>query len=311
MGGAGSIGIGGFRTRKGKFEMAKKKALARGLDSLFSENTPASEDGGITKLHIFDVEPKSDQPRKDFDTESLSRLADSIAVNGVLQPILVREREGGTYQIIAGERRWRASKMAGLSEIPAIIMEADDMLTAEIALIENLQRENLNPYEEAEAYRALIDSFDLTQEEVSAKLGKSRSAIANSMRLLDLPEKVAVYLRDGSLSAGHCRALLGLKDKSVMDSVARRVIVRNLSVRETEAAVKAINKAKPAEKEDGSAPLKVDYVAELERRVTGLSGRYCKITSKGRRKTVTVEYNTEDDLEELLGLICGSKVTED
>ncbi len=290
--------------------MAKKPALARGLDTLFSDNAPASSESGITTLRIFDVEPKGDQPRKEFDTEALSQLADSIAANGVLQPILVRERDGGMYQIIAGERRWRASKMAGLSEIPAIVMEADDLLTAEIALIENLQRENLNPYEEAEAYRALIDSFDLTQEEVSAKIGKSRSAIANSMRLLDLPENIAVYLRDGSLSAGHCRALLGLRDKSAMDTLAKRVVARNLSVRETEAAVKAMNKAKPSEEKE-AAPLRVDYVAELERRVTGLSGRYCKITSRGKRKTVTLEYSSEDDLEALLGTICGAKITED
>lgn len=290
--------------------MAKKPALARGLDTLFSDNAPASSESGITTLRISDVEPKGDQPRKDFDTEALSQLADSIAANGVLQPILVRERDGGMYQIIAGERRWRASKMAGLSEIPAIVMEADDLLTAEIALIENLQRENLNPYEEAEAYRALIDSFDLTQEEVSAKIGKSRSAIANSMRLLDLPENIAVYLRDGSLTAGHCRALLGLRDKSAMDTLAKRVVARNLSVRETEAAVKAMNKAKPTEEKE-AAPLRVDYVAELERRVTGLSGRYCKITSRGKRKTVTVEYSSEDDLEALLGTICGAKITED
>lgn len=290
--------------------MAKKPALARGLDSIFSDNTPASAEGGITKLRIFDVEPKSDQPRKDFDTEALSRLADSIAANGVLQPVLVREREGGMYQIIAGERRWRASKMAGLTEIPAIVMEADDLLTAELALIENLQRENLNPYEEAEAYRALIDSFDLTQEEVAAKIGKSRSAIANSMRLLELPDSIADYLRDGTLTAGHCRALLGLRDKSAIDTLANRVVARNLSVRETEAAVKAMNKARP-KNDDEIEPLKVDYVAELERRVTGLSGRYCKITSKGKRKTVTLEYSSEEDLEELLGTICKAKITED
>lgn len=290
--------------------MAKKPALARGLDVVFSDNTPMSAEGGITKLRIFDVEPKSDQPRKDFDTEALSRLADSIAANGVLQPVLVRERAGGMYQIIAGERRWRASKMAGLTEIPAIVMEADDLLTAELALIENLQRENLNPYEEAEAYRALIDSFDLTQEEVAAKIGKSRSAIANSMRLLELPDSIADYLRDGTLTAGHCRALLGLRDKSAIDTLANRVVARNLSVRETEAAVKAMNKARP-KNDDEIEPLRVDYVAELERRVTGLSGRYCKITSKGKRKTVTLEYSSEEDLEELLGTICGSKIAED
>lgn len=291
--------------------MAKKQALGRGLDSLFSDNTSASPDSsGVTKLHIFDVEPKDDQPRKDFDTEALSQLADSIAQNGVLQPILVRETGGGMYQIIAGERRWRASKMAGLSDIPAIIMEADDRLVAEIALIENLQREDLNPYEEAEAYRSLIQSFELTQEEVASRLGKSRSAITNSLRLLELPDSVCDMLRDGSLSAGHCRALLGLKDKSSIELLAHRVEASELSVRETEAAVKAMNKAKPKDEEDDTK-VRVDYVAELERKVTGLSGRYCKITAKGKRKTVTVEYDTEKDLEELLGLICGEKITED
>lgn len=298
-----------FIEKKDK-KMAKKRALGKGLDNLFSDNDlPAG--GGVTSLRLSDVEPKADQPRKDFDEEALESLAQSISQNGVLQPILVRESFGGMYQIIAGERRWRASRLAGLTEIPAIIMEADDLHTASIALIENLQRENLNPYEEAEAFRMLMSGFDLTQEEVSARIGKSRSAVANSMRLLELPESIAVFLRDGTLSAGHCRALLGLKNKDAMLTLAQRVVARNLSVRETEAAVKAENKTprqKPATDED---TVSVDYVAELEKRVTGLSGRYCKITAKGSRKTVTVEYSGEDDLEALLAAICGSKITED
>ena len=189
--------------------MAKKNALGRGLDTIFSDNTPDASPGGISSLRISDVEPKADQPRQDFDTDALASLAESIAQNGVLQPILVRESGGGLYQIIAGERRWRASKMAGLTEIPAIIMEADELKTAQLALIENIQREDLNPVEEAEAYRTLMTSFDLTQEEVASKVGKSRSAVANSMRLLELPEAVAKYLRDGILSAGHCRMCSG------------------------------------------------------------------------------------------------------
>lgn len=293
--------------------MAKKRSFddARGLDSLFAENQFTSQSGGTTKLRLSDVEPKADQPRKDFDEELLSSLADSIAKNGVIQPILVRPVSDGMYQIIAGERRWRASKLAGLSEIPAVIMEADELHTAELALIENLQRENLNPYEEAEAFRMLMTGFDLTQEEVAERLGKSRSALANALRLLDLPECVAVYLRNGSLSAGHCRALLGLKNRDSMEALAERVIARNLSVRETEAAVKAQNRTERIKPKEADNTVSVDYVAELEKKVTGLSGRYCKISTKGSRKTVTIEYGGEGDLEALLSAICGSKITED
>lgn len=290
--------------------MAKKNALGRGLDMIFSDNTPEGPSGGITSLRISDVEPKADQPRQDFDTEALASLAASIAQNGVLQPILVRESGGGLYQIIAGERRWRASKMAGLSEIPAIIMDADELKTAQIALIENIQRENLNPVEEAKAYRTLMDSFDLTQEEVSERVGKSRSAVANSMRLLELPEKVADYLRDGILSAGHCRALLGLKDKDKMSELADLAVQKALSVRDTEKAVRGANKP-PKEETEEPCSCSVNYVAELERKVTGACGRYCRINGKGKRKTVTLEFSDEDDLEKLLFALCGKDVTEE
>ena len=276
---------------------------------IFSDNTPEENGGGVVKLRLSDVEPNGDQPRQQFDQEALSQLADSIAANGVLQPILVRPATGGTYQIIAGERRWRASKLAGLLEIPAIIMETDDLKTAQLALIENLQREDLNPYEEAKAYKALLTEYSLTQEEIATTLGKSRSAVANSLRLLDLPDEISVLLRDGSLSAGHCRALLGLRDKSNIGALAARVIARNLSVRETESAVKALNRKKPdTEHDDG---ISVNYVAELERRVTGLCGRYCKIAAKGARKTVTVEYSDEKDLEELLSTLCGRSIADE
>lgn len=290
--------------------MAKKNALGRGLDTIFSDNTPDASPGGISSLRISDVEPKVDQPRQDFDTQALEALADSILQNGVLQPILVRESGGGLYQIIAGERRWRASKMAGLTEIPAIIMEADELKTAQLALIENIQREDLNPVEEAEAYRTLMTSFDLTQEEVASKVGKSRSAVANSMRLLELPEAVAKYLRDGILSAGHCRALLGLRNREMIGEIADRAVQKSLSVRETEKAVKDANKEKKEAKETSDA-LSVNYVAELERKVTGSCGRYCKINSRGKRKTVTVEYTGDGDLETLLSAICGKDITEE
>lgn len=287
--------------------MAKKTGLGRGLDFIFDDNSIETENSGVTTLRISEVEPKSDQPRKNFDNEALSQLADSIAANGVLQPILVREGGNGFYQIIAGERRWRASKLAGLTEIPAIIMEADDLKTAQIALIENIQRENLNAYEEAKAYRALIDRFELTQEEVAGKLGKSRSAIANSLRLLDLPDEISDLLQTDKLSAGHCKALLGLHDRSKLRSLAEKIVNNNLSVRDAEALVRQANKVKKEEPE--ITPLKVDYVAELEKKVTGLTGRYCKIQTKGARKTVSIEYGGEGDLEKILSLLCGKDIT--
>ena len=280
------------------------------MDNLFSENEHVSKGSSITKLRLCDVEPKADQPRKDFDEDLLQSLSESIAKNGVLQPILVRQIDGGIYQIIAGERRWRASKLAGLLEIPAIVMEADELHTAELALIENLQRENLNPYEEAEAYRMLIASFDLTQEEVSERVGKARSSVTNTLRLLELPETVVAYLKNGSISQGHARALLGLKNTDDMLPLAEKIVSEKLSVRETEAQVKVLNKPKK-EKAPEDETLKVDYVAELEKKVTGISGRYCKIKTKGARKTVTIEYSGDGDLEALLSAICGSKITED
>lgn len=290
--------------------MAKKPALGRGLDMIFSDNTPDQPQDSVIKLRLSQVEPKSDQPRQHFDPEALSQLADSIAANGVLQPILVREGQNGLYQIIAGERRWRASKLAGLTEIPALLLEADDLRTAQLALIENLQREDLNPYEEAQAYQTLLAQFDLTQEEVAGRLGKSRSSIANSLRLLDLPECIAVMLLDGRLTAGHCRALLGLRDKDGIEALAQRIVARNLSVRETEAAVKAQNKQRPAPapKEPG---VQVNYVAELEHKVTGLTGRWCRISTKGGRKTISIEFSDETDLETLLETVCGKKITEE
>lgn len=294
--------------------MGKKSGLGRGLDTIFSENEISeSASGDVTRLRIAQIEPRADQPRRNFDTEALSQLADSIAQNGVLQPVLVRpSTQTGFYQLIAGERRWRASKMAGVSDIPAIIVEADELKAAQFALIENIQREDLDAWEEATAYERMIREFGLSQEELALSLGKSRSAVANALRLLDLPEEIVAMLRDGSLSAGHCRALLGLKHPDAMLPLAQRILRRNLSVRETEAAVRAVNRraAEEAEADAASTEVEVDYLAELESRATSLIGRRLKIQAGKRRSVISIEYQNEDDLEELLVKLCGSAIME-
>ena len=221
--------------------MAKNKGLGRGIDAIFSDNSIEQTPDAATKIRISDIEPRKDQPRKTFDKEALAGLAESIAANGVLQPILVMETAEGTYSIIAGERRWRAAKMAGLSEIPAMIMEIDEVTASKIALIENLQREDLNPCEEARGYRELMKKYDLTQEQIASGIGKSRSAVANSLRLLDLPDEVLDMIADKRLSAGHGRALLGLRDRDRILPLAERISLRNMSVRDAEAAVKKEN----------------------------------------------------------------------
>ena len=292
--------------------MAKKMSLGRGLDSIFGDNEIETKDSQVQKVRIGLIEPKADQPRQHFDSEALSQLADSIAIHGVLQPILVRpSSQAGFYQIIAGERRWRASKQAGLTEVPVIVVDADELQTAQFALIENLQREDLDAWEEAVAYSRLMRDFGLTQEEVSGKLGKSRSAIANALRLLDLPEDVADLLRSKQLSAGHCRALLGLKDKEQMFALANRAVLRNLSVREVETAVKAANRNRKAEIAPADdTVVRVDYLAELEKRATSLIGRRVAIQAGKRKKILTVEYQTNEDLEELLLRLCGNEIIE-
>ena len=295
----------------------KNSGLGRGLDAIFLDNTlDDKKDSGenvITMLKLVMVDPKADQPRKYFDPELLEELSDSIKENGLLQPILVREYGDGRYQIIAGERRFRASKMAGLDEIPAIILDTDDKKVAEISLIENIQRENLNPIEEAMAFRSLATEYGMTQEELAFKVGKSRSAIANSTRLLDLPDEVLEMVANGDISAGHGRTLLGLKNREFMLVLANKVVEFDLSVRQLEEEVKKANNAKP-EKEDNpeeeKTPL-VDYVRELELRVQSHLGRVCKINGKGRKKSVTLFYEDNEDLDELLKSICGSAFIEE
>lgn len=293
--------------------MAKRlSGLGRGIDAIFLENTLENETeatgGGIKTLRVSQMEPKGDQPRKYFDTEALAQLAESISAHGVLQPILVRAVGDDRYQIIAGERRWRASKMAGLSEVPVIMLESTEQEAAQIALIENIQREDLNPLEEAAAYRALAEEFHLTQEEISAQIGKSRSAIANSLRLLDLPEALRAYVVSGELSAGHARALLGLRDPEEMEILGRIVAEKGLSVRMTEEEVRRRNKRRVKEEpeEEETAPQVVDYAKELEGRIMASLGRRVKLDNKKGKGTITFFYEDNEDLEAFLRDVLGN-----
>ena len=289
--------------------MAKKNSgLGRGLDIIFLDNAPVEDERDdsdrISHIKVSLIDPKSDQPRKYFDKEALEQLAESIVENGLLQPILVREYGDGRYQIIAGERRFRASKIAGLSEIPAIVLEKDDKKAAQIALIENIQREDLNPLEEALAYKSLAEEYDMTQEELSFKVGKSRSAIANMLRLLDLPDEVLTLVASKELSAGHARTILGLKNRDDMILLAQRAVEDDLSVRVLEDEVKRMNKPKKEEVEEEPLPI-VDYFRELELRMQSHLGRRVQIDGKGRKKTVTLTYEDNEDLDEIIKLLCG------
>ncbi len=286
---------------------AKNTGLGRGLDAIFLDNSTDNTEHGQTLLRLSDIEPNADQPRKSFEPEALAQLADSIAANGLLQPILVRDLGNGFYRIIAGERRWRASKMAGLSEIPAIIMDIDDKKAAELALIENIQRRDLNAIEEAAAYKALLEEHNMTQEEVSRVLGISRSALANTVRLLDLPDSVAAMVVSGVLTAGHARAILGLLRRSDMEKAAKLVENRGLNVRATESLVKAMNKAaaRPDTNDTDEDILpQVDYVKELERRMTAELGRRTRICASGKVKKLEIEFSDNDDLQVLIELLC-------
>ena len=293
--------------------MAKKHSgLGRGLDAIFLDNAleRASGENSITVLNLSLIDPKSDQPRKLFRKEPLEELAASIKENGLLQPILVREyQDSGRYQIIAGERRFRASKMAGLTEIPVIVLDKDDQKVAEISLIENIQREDLNPIEEALAFKALIEDYSLTQEELSEKIGKSRSALANAIRLLDLPEDVLEMVMMGDITSGHARTLLGLNRRENMILLAHKVVEYRLSVRELEAEVKRMNKIPdelPAVENDPPAEPVVDYFREMELRMQSHLSRIVKINGQGRKKSITLFYEDNEDLDELIKTICGS-----
>ena len=290
---------------------AKKSGLGRGIDSIFLDNEfESTPEGGVKTLRISQIDPTIGQPRKTFDQEALAGLADSIAAHGVLQPILVREVAPDRYAIVAGERRWRAAKLAALSEIPAIVVEMDEKTAAEVALIENIQREDLNPIEEAEAYETLSTEYRMTQEEIAARVGKSRSAIANTMRLLDLPDEILTMVASGDLSAGHARTLLGVKNRDDMLILADRTVELDFSVRQLEEEVKRINKPKKPEPVEEELPV-VDYFREMELRMMSHLGRKVKIEGKGRKKSVTLFYEDNEDLDELLATICGKEFLEE
>lgn len=291
--------------------MAKRNAIGRDFYSLMFDNTPPADtsSAAATSIRISEIEPRSDQPRKTFEHESLEHLADSIAQFGVIQPIVVRENKNlaGTYEILAGERRWRAAKMAGLSEIPAVILDGDDLKAAQVAVIENVQREDLNPIEEALAYQTLLEGFHLTQEEVSKQVGKSRSAITNLLRLLDLPDEVLEMVKNGSISAGHARALLGLKNPEQMISLAQRIVEKDLSVRDVEKTIRLLNyspdEGESDEKEDNIQ--KKVYMKDLEHRAVTVLGRRVRILKTPKKKVVELSYSDDNDLEALLTAICG------
>ena len=291
--------------------MAKKAGgLGRDFYSIFDDNILESKKGAAESIRISDIEPRRDQPRKTFEREALEVLADSIAAYGVLQPIIVRENPiaEGTYEIIAGERRWRASKMAGLTEIPAVIFDGDELKAAQVALIENIQREDLNPVEEAMGYGALIDKFGLTQEQVSKQVGKSRPAIANMLRLLDLPKEVLEMLKEGTISAGHARALLGLDSEELMIEYANKIVERSLSVREVESLVQRINNLRSDSEEEKVHPQIKTHMKELERRAMSTLGRKVRISRSSHKKVIEISYSDDEDLESLLTSLCGNTI---
>ncbi|MDR2753102.1 MAG: ParB/RepB/Spo0J family partition protein [Oscillospiraceae bacterium] len=287
----------------------KKGGLGRGLDSLFEDNGGLEEQtagAGSAKLRIMDVEPNRDQPRQDFDEAALAELSQSIAENGVLQPILVRPMPSGVYQIIAGERRWRAARMAGLSEIPAVIRELTDEQAMAAALIENLQRENLNPMEEALGYRLLMDTFRLTQDDVAKRLGKSRSAVANALRLLRLPKEVQDELRKGVLTGGHARALLGLQEADDVAEAARLMAEGALNVRDAEHIVKKMNNDRlhpKGEKKTAPPPFQPSrrdsFFDEVQLSLEQTLGRRVKVSNQGAGGTLTIDFFDQEDLKYL------------
>ncbi|MCI9405424.1 MAG: ParB/RepB/Spo0J family partition protein [Oscillospiraceae bacterium] len=276
----------------------RKGGLGKGLDALFIDNTT---DNGPVTLRISEIEPNRGQPRKEFEESALADLADSIREHGVIQPLLVRPLPSGGYQLVAGERRWRASRMAGLSEVPVVIRELSDHETMELALIENLQRQDLNPMEEALGYQSLMEEYQMTQEEVARVIGKSRPAVANSLRLLALPQAVVRLIEDGSLSAGHGRALLALGSEEAIVESAQLAVQRQLSVRELEKLAQSAPKSsKTAMKKE-----KNPYYTELELALTQTLGRQVAITVRGKTQRLSIEFFDKEDLSALAKRLCG------
>ena len=282
--------------------MAKeKKGLGIGLDALFGTDELNEAEAELQFLPISKVEPRMEQPRMQFDEEALQELADSISRYGLIQPITARKLDSGYYQIIAGERRWRAARLAGLTEVPVRVIEADDRRTAELALVENLQREDLNPIEEAKGYRALIEEYGLTQEETARSVGKSRPTVANAMRLLSLCPQVLAMVEKGELSAGHARALVPVLDAKLQLAAAQEVMAKSLSVRQTEQL--AARLLRPPKKEKERDPLAVDYAAEAARRLSEKLGRKVRLVDGKKIGRIELEFYGADDREALLAAL--------
>lgn len=284
---------------------AGHKGLGKGLGSLFGEELTEAQ-GSVSQVELRQIEPNPVQPRRDFDEEALAQLAESIRENGLISPITVRKTDGG-YQIVAGERRWRACRLAGLDKVPVMVVEADDKLAFEMAMIENLQREDLNPLEEAEGYRELMDRFHMTQEEVARKVGKSRPAVANALRLLGLPEPVRELVRTGELSQGHARTLLGLSKEETLIKAAETVLTYGLSVRQTEKLVKRLEQLDQGEEEETVLDEGQIYIDELEHRLAQVTGRKISISQGKGKGRITIEYYGNEDLESLTQVICSMK----
>ncbi len=288
--------------------MAAQKGLGKGLGALLDMSPAVEESGPPRTLPIQKIEPNPDQPRKVFDEEELLALSDSIAKHGLIQPLAVRDAGDGYYQIIAGERRWRAARMAGLREVPVVILEADDRTLMELALIENLQRQDLNPMEEAFGLQALIEQHGLTQEQVAERVGKSRSAVANSLRLIGLPKEIQKLVESGELSAGHARAVLSLKTAKLQKTAVQKIQALSLSVRQAETLCKRLA-AEEKPKKVKAEPA-VNYIAECEKTLTHRLGRNVKIVSGARKGRFELEFYGQDDLQRLYEALNGLKIKE-
>ncbi|MBO2527063.1 MAG: stage 0 sporulation protein J [Clostridiales bacterium] len=287
----------------------KQKGLGRGLGALIDDYSGPAQQQAVTVLPLQKVEPNPNQPRHTFDEVELQALADSVAEHGIVQPLAVRALENGYYQIIAGERRWRAARLAGLKELPVVVLEADDQAVMELALIENLQRQDLNPMEEAEGYRVLMEEHGLTQEQVASRVGKSRPAVANALRLLALPEEVRAMVEDGTLSAGHARAVLSLPSAKLQKAAAQKIIALRLSVRQAEMMCKRMAAGeKPAKQK---LALVVDYVGECEKALTKQLGRKVRIVSGKRKGRFELEFYGQDDLQRLYDALLAMQYTEE
>ncbi len=289
--------------------MARNRGLGKGLDALFADNTTPDGAGTVT-LAITEIEPNRAQPRKKFDDNALTELADSIRQHGVITPVLVRPMTDGSYQLVAGERRWRAARMAGLSELPALIKELSDSEAMELALVENLQREDLDPVEEAEGYRVLMETYGLTQEQVAERVNKSRPAVANAVRLLSLPKEVRMMVSQGTLSSGHARALLAVEDKARMKQLAGEIIKKDMTVRDVERLVKA-EKQERSDTTDAAAgkkqPLRDSFYTEIELALLAEIGRKVRITETGKGQGIMeISFYDKQDLADIASRLAGT-----